>query len=174
MTSASATVRPARRAWTPRATAPHWLRVLMANRKSRVGVILLGLLVAVSAAAPLITAHHPEVALEARAQPPSLHYPFGTTYDGFNVFSQVIWGGRVTLLTAAGATLIGMLIAASLGILAGTFGGWVDELVSVLTNTFLVIPVLPLVIMVAAIIPRHQHTILMTMLMVGLSNWAPQ
>ncbi|MGZ4386270.1 MAG: ABC transporter permease subunit [Gaiellaceae bacterium] len=174
MTSASATVRPARRAWTPRATAPHWLRVLMANRKSRVGVILLGLLVAVSAAAPLITEHHPEVALEARAQPPSLHYPFGTTYDGFNVFSQVIWGGRVTLLTAAGATLIGMLIAASLGILAGTFGGWVDELVSVLTNTFLVIPVLPLVIMVAAIIPRHQHTILMTMLMVGLSNWAPQ
>jgi peptide/nickel transport system permease protein len=156
-----------------RSLAPEWLRVVLANGKARTGLTILGFLVAVSIAAPWL-AGSGTVTTEVRAAPPSWRFPFGTTNEGFDVLSQVLRGGRLTLLTVAGATLLAMLMAVTAGLLAGTFGGWVDAAVSSVTNGFLVIPMLPMALLVAGILPRSQNTTAATIGMIALATWAAE
>lgn len=153
--------------------APAWLRVVLASRKARVGVGILSFLVVVSIVAPFVV-RQPGVATGVRFTHPSWRFPFGTTNEGFDVFAQVIYGGRLTLLTIAGATTIAMTIAVSMGLLAGTLGGRVDALTSAITNTFLVIPMLPMAILVAGMLPRSQHTKLATVAMIAFATWAAE
>jgi peptide/nickel transport system permease protein len=164
---------PGGRSLEGRMRGPAWLRLLLANRQAKVGIGILGFLVLVAIAAPLL-AHDPSVSTGVRIAYPSWRFPFGTTNEGFDVFAQVVYGGRLTLLTVGGATAIAMTLAIAMGLLAGTFGGWVDQLTSALTNTFLVIPMLPMAILVAGVLPRSQNTTLVTIGMIALATWAAE
>jgi hypothetical protein len=70
----------------------------------------------------------------------------GTTDQGYSVYAQVIYGGRISLVVALVATVIAMTIAIVLGLLAAYRGGWVDEIVNLVANIFIVIHGLPLLI----------------------------
>src|SRR5258705_8002874 len=97
---------------------PLWLRLLLHNPKSCIGLIVLGAMVAVAIFAPLIATHDPTAysLLDAK-QSPSLHHFFGTTDQGNDVFSQVILGTRSSLFLGAAAATLATVLAASLGIL---------------------------------------------------------
>jgi peptide/nickel transport system permease protein len=161
---------PVSPAVTRRLRAPQFLRLLLRNPKSAFGIFLLLVIVTISLAAPLITTHAPNEAAELPGLAPSWEHPMGTTDQGYNVWSQVAYGGRISLLVAALAALISMAIAITLGLLAAYSGGWVDDLINLLTNVFLVIPVLPLLIVISAFL---QHTSVLVMaLIIGLTSWA--
>ena len=81
--------------------------------------------------------------LDAR-QGPSWHHLFGTTDQGSDVFAQVAWGARRSLLLGAAAGALATVIATSLGIFAAYVGGFVDDLLNLVTNVFFVIPTIPL------------------------------
>jgi peptide/nickel transport system permease protein len=152
---------------------PSWLRVVLGNGKARVGLSILAVLVLVSAFGPFL-AGTPGAFTGVRAHPPSLHYPFGTTNETFDVFSQVLYGGRLTLLTIAASTALAMLFAVSAGLISGTFGGRVDALLSTAIGTFLVIPMLPMAILIAGTLPRSQASTAGTIAMIALACWAPE
>jgi peptide/nickel transport system permease protein len=82
--------------------------------------------------------------------PPNARAAFGTTNQGMDVFSQLLWGARVALLvgllSAVGAALLGTLI----GLIAGYFGGWVDEVLMRATDIAFGIPFLPFAMVVIA------------------------
>jgi peptide/nickel transport system permease protein len=150
-----------------RLRAPQFLKLLLRNPKSAFGLVLLTTIVVISIAAPLLSNHAPNEAGELPGQAPSAHYPFGTTDQGYNVWSQVVHGGRISLIVAS---VIAMTIAITLGLLAAYSGGWVDEVINLFTNIFLVIPVLPLLIVIAAFL---QNTSMVVMaLIIGLTSWA--
>jgi ABC-type dipeptide/oligopeptide/nickel transport system permease subunit len=151
---------------------PGWLLLLLGSPKARVGLgivlgmVLLGLL------APLLipASKATEFSLLDARQHPSLHHLFGTTDQGTDVFAQVAWGARRSLLIGAGAGAIATVLATVLGLFAAYVGGIVDELISLVTNVFFVIPTIPLLIDVTAFL--HQRGLLTMILVIAFTLWA--
>jgi peptide/nickel transport system permease protein len=133
-----------------RLRVPGWLALLLRNRKSRLGLAMVGFVVIIAIIAPLITVAHPnDFNIAATRQAPSWHHLFGTTDQGSDIFSQVVVGARRSLLLGLAAATLATGIAAVLGITAGYTGGLIDDVVTFLTNVFLTIPAIPLLIVVS-------------------------
>jgi peptide/nickel transport system permease protein len=145
------TALPRRRVGRGRVRVPGGLVLIWRNPKSRLGLLIVAFMVVVALIAPLISVAHPnDFNLLATKQAPSWHHLFGTTDQGSDVFSQVVVGARRSLLLGALAGAIATALAAVLGITAAYAGGIFDEVVNLLTNVFLTIPPIPLLVVVSA------------------------
>ena len=131
-----------------------WRRFL----QHRLAVVSLAVLIALallSLTAPLfeqilgfdVTA----VDLLARLAPPSLSHPLGTDELGRDLFLRLLYGGRVSLLVGILAALVAAVIGTAIGLLAGYFGGKLDALLMRLTDGVIALPLLPLLIVLAAV-----------------------
>ena len=141
---------PPRRTVRGRLRIPGWLALLLRNRKSCTGLSMVGFVIVIALIAPLISVAHPnDFNLLAARQAPSWNHLFGTTDQGSDIFSQVVLGARRSLLLGALAGVLATGLAAILGITAAYSGGLVDEGVNVLTNVFLTIPPIPLLVVVS-------------------------
>ena len=161
---------PRRRA-RGRVRVPGWVRLLVGNPKSRLGLAMVGFMVIVALIAPLIAVANPnEFNLLDRGQAPSWNHLFGTTDQGSDIFSQVVLGARRSLLLGAAAALLATCLAAVLGITAAYMGGIVDDIVNFLINVFLTIPAIPLLIVIAGYLDnRGMGTMI---LVLALTLWA--
>ena len=140
-----------RRAIGRRVRIPGWLSLLLHNRKSLIGLLIVGFMIVIALIAPLISVAHPnDFNILATRQAPSWHHLFGTTDQGSDVFSQVVLGARRSLLLGALAGAIATGLGAVLGITAAYVGGIVDEVVNLVTNVFLTIPAIPLLVVISA------------------------
>jgi peptide/nickel transport system permease protein len=146
------------------------LRTLWSNRKARIGLILLALFALEAVFAPLIAPHSPTATDFTPYTKPDAANWFGTTGNGEDVFSQVVYGARVSLLVGLTAGVGATLVAVTLGLISGYRPGLVDEVISFLTNLVLVIPALPLMIILAAYIPSQ--SIWTIVLVVAFTSWA--
>jgi peptide/nickel transport system permease protein len=106
-----------------------------------------------------------------RNVPPSQEFVFGTTATGQDVFWMLTFAIRNSLLIAGLAVLIGRTIGVLVGMLSGYLGGTVDRVLSSIVDSFIVIPRLPLLILVAAML-RGQMTLVTLAVMIGLLDWA--
>jgi peptide/nickel transport system permease protein len=150
---------------------PGWLSLLLANRKSRFGLTLVGFMVFIALIAPWISVNNPtDFNLLAAHQAPSWSHLFGTTDQGSDIFSQVALGTRRSLILGAAAALLATTLAATLGILAAYCGGIVDEVINFLTSVFLVIPTIPLLIVISGYLSNRGMTTMI--LVLGLTLWA--
>jgi peptide/nickel transport system permease protein len=150
---------------------PGWLKLLLSNPKSRFGLIVLAFVVIVALIAPLISVSDPNAfnLLDTR-QAPSWHHLFGTTDQGSDIFSQVVLGARRSLLLGLGAATLATVLAATLGITAAYAGGIVDDVIVFITNVFLVIPAIPLLVVVSGYLKtRGMGTMI---LVLGLTLWS--
>jgi peptide/nickel transport system permease protein len=150
---------------------PGWVRLLLSNPKSRFGLTLVGFVVLVALIAPWISVAHPtDFNILATRQAPSWHHLFGTTDQGSDIFSQVVLGARRSLILGLGAALLATTLATVLGVVGAYSGGIVDEVINFLTNIFLVIPTIPLLIVISGYLKaRGMGTMI---LVLGLSLWA--
>lgn len=124
--------------------------------------VLLGLI------SPLIEPYSVHEATCAVFEPPSWQHWFGCDDGGIDVFSLVLRGGRISMIVGAIATLIAIGIGATVGILSGYFGGWVDTVLMRITDYFLVIPQIVLMIVIAAVWgPSLSHVIIV----IGALMW---
>jgi len=101
--------------------------------------------------------------------PPSSDHFFGTSHAGQDLFSQVVWGTRITLLVGLVTGLFTTVLSLTLALLSGYFGGIVDDIISLFTNVFLVIPSLPLMIVIAAYITVKG--VFPIVLILALTSW---
>jgi peptide/nickel transport system permease protein len=88
-------------------------------------------------------------------EPPSRQFPLGTDALGRDRFSRLLHGGRISLLCAPAAALLATAIAAAIGLVAGFFGGWVDECATTLTDLFLSLPWLFVLLTLRALLPLN-------------------
>jgi peptide/nickel transport system permease protein len=166
----------------PRARRIAWLRRRRAlaaawrqYRTSRPGMIGLAILVAFTLfalAAPLLADHAGLAAVNSTSNPvwasPAHFGPLGTDHLGRSVWTQLVWGSRVSLLVGLAATVVAIVIGSVVGITAGFFGGRPGGLLMRLTEWFLVIPFLPLALALAAVLgPSVQNIILV----IGITSW---
>ena len=106
-------------------------------------------------------------------QPPSAAHWLGTTQQQQDVFSQLLAGGRSTILVAFVAGLIATVLAVIVGVTAGYAGGLGDDLLSMLANFFLVLPALPLLIVIFGFLPQSQGSDdVLIGLIIAVTGWA--
>ena len=128
------------------------------RRLALAGLIVVLLFVIVGLLAPAIAPFPSlETDLEASAEAPSGGHWFGTDTLGRDIFSEILWGARTTLLLALTTITIATAIGVGVGSLAGYFGGWPDFVLSRFIDMFLVIPRVLLAILLVA--------------MLGSTNW---
>src|SRR6516225_5601793 len=106
-------------------------------------------------------------------QPPSAAHWLGTTQQQQDVFSQLLAGGRSTILVAFVAGLIATVLSVVVGVAAGYFGGLADDLLSMLANLFLILPALPLLIVIFGFLPPSQGSDdVLIGLIIAITGWA--
>jgi peptide/nickel transport system permease protein len=153
-----------------RLRSPEWARLLLTNPKSCFGIVVFGGMVLAALLAPVLAQNPPDEIVALPSQPPNKDFWFGTTDQGYDVFAQVVWGARTSLAVGAAAALISTVIAATLGMLAAYAGGLIDDTINTMTNVFLVIPALPLLIVVYSFLPARGPVVMV--LILGLTTWA--
>ena len=157
MTDIVRTITPAP---TPGAAFMRALKSFALIRESWVGMIGTGLIVfwvVVALAAPVIAPFEPNATLQPFAKPGVAFakggtFWLGTDQIGRDILSRIIWGSRAVLLYAPLATLCAYTVGGLMGLAAGYFRGWVDELLSRVADIILSFPVLVLYIIIIATI----------------------
>jgi peptide/nickel transport system permease protein len=121
-------------------------------------LLILLLLVLTAAGADLFAPHDPTIGnLRWRYRPPAWQeggnnaFFLGTDHMGRDILSRIIHGSRISLLVATAAVLVAGIIGTTLGILSGFRGGWVDQVVMRLTDTWMALPGVSLAIFLAAL-----------------------
>jgi peptide/nickel transport system permease protein len=123
------------------------------HRGAMIGVALLLCLVTLVVAAPLLTANDPiDISPAEALEPPSLDHIMGTDQLGRDVFSRVLYGGRVSLRVGLIAVIIGALAGIFLGMLSGFYGGWLDSFFSWIGDVLLAFPGILLALVIIAIL----------------------
>jgi peptide/nickel transport system permease protein len=191
-----------------------FLKTLVSNRKSLVGLCLLGFFILVAIFAPVIAPYPPktdkietvvplgdaskadeQLSSESpsadeetttyrvtttqdfkkhtsyfplRAKPSASHL-LGTNQAGHDLFSQLVWGTRVSLTVGLATGLFITLLSLTLALFSAYLGGIVDDVISFITNVMLVIPGLPLMIVIAAYVTMHG--VIPIVLILGLTGW---
>ncbi|MFQ3282430.1 ABC transporter permease, partial [Reinekea sp.] len=144
-------------------------RFFRGNPAGIIGATLVSTVIIACLAAPLLTDKDPNRRVARGHQPPSAELWFGSTRAGKDVFSQVLYGGRVSLVVAFSAALTTTILALLVGVTSGYMGGKVDEVMMAVTNIFLVLPQLPLLIILAAFLGEVGPLIIA--LIIGFTSW---
>lgn len=105
-------------------------------------------------------------------QRPSLSYPFGTDEFGRDILSRIVYGARVSLLTAAGVLLIAGLSGVSLGLASGYFGGWVDALCMRFLDSLLAVPSILLAMAIVAVLGAGTRNLILAIAVVSIPAFA--
>lgn len=115
-------------AGTSRTRFQMFWREFARNRGALVGMTMFALLVAMIVFAPFVTRYDPlEPNFSARFAPPSAEHWFGTDRNGRDIFTRVVYGGRISLQVGLIAVAIGAVLGTLLGLISGFYGGWVDN-----------------------------------------------
>jgi peptide/nickel transport system permease protein len=135
---------------TPRRAGFLW-RTIRRRPSAAVGATVLLLVAGAAVLAPWIAPYglHDQVGPVFGA--PSWSHPLGLDDGGIDMVTLLIWGARISLVVGFAATFVSMVIGGVIGLLAGYFGGKTDVVLMRITDYFLVIPDVPLMIVVAAI-----------------------
>jgi peptide/nickel transport system permease protein len=131
------------------------------------GLVILVALVFIAVLAPIISPYDP-LNTGTPFQYPSLTHILGTDDLGHDIFSQVIYGTRVSLFIGFIAASVTILIGVSIGLLSGYYRGWLEELLMGLTDVYLLIPGLPLMIFLSAYLSQSIWNII---IVIGLLWW---
>ena len=156
-----------------RRRVPSWL--LPANAKARVGVAILACYVIVALIGPwfvqsVLGLHATGISNDALL-PPSGAHPLGTTQEGQDVLAQLVVGTRSSLMVGVVAAAISTALSVLIGMAAGYYGGVFDSILNAVTNVFLVLPGLPLIIVLAGYLHGTGGPMAVA-LVIGLTGWA--
>jgi len=126
-------------------------RLLARIASAWIGIAIVGLLVVVALAGPAAAPYDPfHISAADKLRPPSPVHWLGTDDLGRDLLSRVLTGARISLLVGVVVLVLAMVLGVGLGLIAGYWGGWMDEVIMRTTDVFLAFPRLVLAIAIAA------------------------
>ena len=150
-------------------TRSAWTR-LRRDTRATIGVVVVVLMAVAAILAPLLTRHDPlAIDLVHQLEAPSGAHWMGTDIQGRDIWARLVYGARVSLMVGIVSQGIALLLGVTLGLLAGYYGRWVDELVMRLADVTLAFPTLLLLIAMAAALEPSLGTVFAT---IGVVGWA--
>ena len=153
-----------------RGTGSHLLRAVSRNKKALVGLLLLLFFLVLAIFPGEIAPADPNAQIFAPGLGPSSHHWFGTTAYGQDILSQLIWGTRQSLIIAFAVGGLATVLSVLVGVSAAYLAGFADGVLSLITDVILVIPIFPLIIVIAA---YERNADLFTLIVVlGALGWS--
>lgn len=144
--------------------------VLWRDPRAWFSIVVIALLAFAAAAAPLVARHDPlAINLQAQLLPPSGSHWLGTDVQGRDVWARLVYGARISLSVGVGSQAIALSLGLALGLTAGYYGRWVDELVMRLADVTLAFPTLLLLI---ALVAALKPSLAIVFLTIGFVGWA--
>ncbi len=141
------------------------------HRVAVAGALILLVLTVGAVGAPVVTANDPyKVDISAYRKGPAANHPLGTDSSGRDVFSRLLYAGRVSLSVGLVAVAIYTLICVILGAFSGFYGGWLDASMMRLADIVLSFPSLILIITIVSVLGPSIYNV---MLVIGLLGWPP-
>lgn len=144
-------------------------KLFFTHKLGLIGTCLLLFFAYVAIFAPMIAPYDPFARVDAPYLAPSAQHLLGTNDIGQDIFSELIYGTRISLFMGVVSALVAIGIGAVIGICAGYFGGRVDAVLMRIVDIALTIPMLPLQIVLAAFLGSSYWNII---LVIGLLSWA--
>ncbi|HUO75121.1 MAG TPA: ABC transporter permease [Solirubrobacteraceae bacterium] len=148
-----------------------FLRVVLRNRKATAGAVILLVMVFVAAFPGLIAPYDPQATRFPPNLLPSSAHLLGTTQIGQDVLSQLIWSTRLTLVVTLVVSVIATFLSMIVGVTAAYAGGITDRVLTLVIDVFLILPVLPLLILLAAYLPPGVSSLIIVLC---ITSWAFQ
>ncbi|HVF40224.1 MAG TPA: ABC transporter permease [Gemmatimonadaceae bacterium] len=149
---------------------PNQRRRLLNDNRARFGIAVVVIMSLAAIAAPLIATHDPlKIDLTNFLSRPSGSHWLGTDVQGRDIWSRLVFGARVSLTVGLISQGIALLLGVTLGLLAGYYGRWVDELVMRLADVTLAFPTLLLLIAMVAAFQPSMGVVFAT---IGVVGWA--
>ncbi|WP_030980331.1 ABC transporter permease [Streptomyces sp. NRRL S-1824] len=145
------------------------LRQLTDSKKAMTGLMLLALFALLALLAPVLVPGEPSLINSTGSQFPSAAHWLGTTAKGQDVLALTLWGARSSLFVGFTVGLVATAVAIVVGLAAAYFGRVVDDALTLVTNIFLLLPGLPLLIILAAFLPPGTSTVILVLVVTG---WA--
>ena len=147
------------------------LRKIITRPNVIVGGLIILLLIGVALLAPWLAPYHPidDANLMYAEDPPSRAFLFGTDQQGRDILSRIIYGARVSLSVGLLCQLLNTVIGITLGLTAGYFGKWWDDLVMGMTNIMLSIPPMVFALAIMAVLGPGLFNVFLA---IGITNWS--
>ena len=137
------------------------------NKLGMVGLIGVAAFMLVGIAAPLLAAYPKGYGTDLYAKP-SLAHLFGTDGLGLDILSQIVWGARTSIYVSFVAVSLAFVIGVPAGLVSGYFKGRIGGVIDTLIDVFLTLPILPLIIIIAAVIGSSIGNVAVV---IGLFSW---
>ena len=144
-------------------------RRLLSDNRARFGIAVIVIMALAAIAAPLIASDPLKIDLTNFLQRPSAAHWLGTDVQGRDIWSRLVYGARVSLTVGLISQGIALLLGVTLGLLAGYYGRWIDELVMRLADVTLAFPTLLLLIAMVAAFQPSMGVVFAT---IGVVGWA--
>ena len=168
--------RPSRSVW-----ANTW-RQFRRHRMATAGLVVLTLLVLATIIGPFVYPHRiNDIDMAQTLRPPSLAHPLGTDDLGQDVLARILYGGRVSIAVGLVAMLISVTLGIGVGALAGFCGGTVDNILMRVTDMFIALPQLPLLLLVVYLfrdqlrqrVGPEMGAFILIVAVIGVLRWMP-
>lgn len=128
------------------------LAPILRNPKAAIGLTILIVFALLAILAPWIAQYDPNDRIGRRFEPPGTTYWFGTNGSGKDVFSQTLWGARPSLMIGMTVGLVTTVLAIAVGLSSAYFRGKLDDVMQLMTNVFLIVPGIPLLVVLSGFI----------------------
>jgi peptide/nickel transport system permease protein len=154
-----------------RRPARRFLGRVLRNRKATVGALILLVMVFVTLFPGVVAPYDPQATSFLPSLSPSAKHLLGTTSIGQDVFSQLVWSTRLTFIVTLVVSVIATFVSLIVGVTAAYVGGITDRVLTLVTDVFLILPVLPLLILLAAYLPPGVSSLIIVLC---ITSWAFQ
>ena len=144
------------------------VKMFLKDPQSIIGLCILTVMLVLAIFAPVICPGNPIFSVGVPLQAPGQDFLLGTDYLGRDVWAMLVWGSRVSIIFAFGASVLSLLVGIVLGALSGYIGGWLDDLMCRVFELFYIIPRTFLVILMVAF---FGSSISLMVIIVGLTIW---
>ena len=138
------------------------------NRLAVLGLIIFTIIILASIFAPLLSPYDPmRVDLRSMRQPPSFDHWFGTDSTGRDVFTRVLFGGRVSIFIGLGSAILSAVVGIAVGCYAGYKGGWIDVIALRISEIFMSFPQIILVLLLVSITGQSLFNLMAIFILTG-------
>ncbi len=152
------------------------VRRFFKHRLAFVAVIVLVFLVVVSLAAGFSPYSPTQQDPAHPFQPPSSSHWFGTDELGRDIFTRILFGGRISLLVGLVSTLLTVFLGVAVGAFSGYYGGWLDNVLMRVTDTFLTLPAIFVLIILSSLLrelpfPWLKNSVMVVIVIIAALSW---
>lgn len=157
--------------WNLRPNIESFWNEFLHHKMGMAGLFIISAIVLIAVLAPLLAPYgwgEGSLALEDLLAPPSAEHPLGTNHRGEDIFSRLLYGSQISLIVGFTASVVAVFLGTFIGLIAGYFGGFIDNILMRITDVFLCLPTLPLMLIFLLIFGQGIQNVIFV---IALLSW---